>query len=319
MSDVIIIGAGLAGLAAACKFPGATIYESGARGEKHKAVLRFRDKSVSELTGIPFKEVTVRKEIYLNGGMYNACSISAANMYSRKVAGIYEDRSIWDLAPSKRYIAPENFYDRLVDMSLARGVEIHWNFPVSKDLLVTESDAWINTAPLPVIMDVVGMPKADFNFEKSAIHVDRYRLPKGSDVYQTIYFPQMNMRVYRASITGDVLTVESLGGDSKEHFEWPSNSREELSIIIDAFGLDRFERLEFIDSADQKYGKIVDLPRNQREAILYELTREFNIFSLGRFATWRNLLLDDVVKDLNVIERLMTASSYGRELVLARR
>jgi hypothetical protein len=319
MSDIVIIGAGLAGLLAACKFPDATIYEAGLRGEKHKAVLRFRDKSVSELTGIPFKEVTVRKEIYFNGKVSNECMISLANMYSRKVAGIYQDRSIWDLAPVTRYIAPDNFYDRLVDIHLACGVKIYWKAPLSVMYKTNRAINYINTAPLPVIMDMVGMPKAEFNFDKSAIHVDRYRLPKGSDVYQTIYFPQSNLRVYRASITGDVLTVESLGGDPKEHFEWPSNKREELSIIMDAFGLDRYHALETIDSIDQNYGKIVDLPRNQREAILYELTREFNIFSLGRFATWRNLLLDDVVKDLKVIERLMTASSYGRELVLASR
>jgi hypothetical protein len=35
------------------------------------------------------------------------------------------------------------------------------------------------------------------------------------------------------------------------------------------------------------------------------LTEEHNIYSLGRFATWRQLLLDDLVKDIGVIEKLI--------------
>jgi hypothetical protein len=35
-------------------------------------------------------------------------------------------------------------------------------------------------------------------------------------------------------------------------------------------------------------------------------TEKFNIYSLGRFATWKpGLLLDDIVGDVNVIRRLI--------------
>jgi hypothetical protein len=42
---------------------------------------------------------------------------------------------------------------------------------------------------------------------------------------------------------------------------------------------------------------------------LFRLTHEHNVFSLGRFATWRNILLDDVVDDIVQVKRLLKSSS----------
>jgi hypothetical protein len=322
MAETIIIGSGLAGLLAACKFPDACIYEAGVRGQGHKALLRFRDRSVSDLTGIPFKEVEVRKEIWYEGSSIKDCHIALANMYSRKMTGTYVDRSIWNLDPAKRYIAPEYFYDKLVDLHDSRNM-IAWNSPIARgDIRPVGEDGtrqFINTAPLPKIMEAVGMESVKFSFDNSPIYVDRYRLPKGSDIYQTIYLPSPDLRTFRASITGDVLIVERIAGNHPDRFEFPFDKDEEFAFVIDAFGLAANVEYDVIDSTTQPYGKIVNLPREQRESILYELTREFNVFSVGRFATWRNIILDDVAKDLNVVERLMAASSYGRELVLANR
>jgi hypothetical protein len=66
---------------------------------------------------------------------------------------------------------------------------------------------------------------------------------------------------------------------------------------------------------DQKYGKIVDMDEKARQAILFHLTDKHNIFSLGRFATWRNILLDDVAADLPRIEKMMMASDYMRNRI----
>jgi hypothetical protein len=318
MAKTIIVGAGLAGLITACKFTREDIYEAGSRGLNHKALLRFRDESVSDLTGIKFKQVTVRKGIWNDHMLLDQCDIQLANLYSRKVTGNYSGRSIWDLATCQRYIAPNDFYDRLVRR---HGSRIHWDRAIRPGEIVRgEGARVINTAPLPVMMELCGMQKqADtFAFNHSSIHVDRYQLPEGADVYQTIYFPESDVRVFRASITGDVLIVESVrGGGTQDDFDWALQAGEELEYVVHAFGL-KCSLLK-LESVDQKYGKIVDLPREKREAILYELTRDFNVFSVGRFATWRNILLDDVVKDLSVVERLLAASQYGRELVLANR
>lgn len=41
----------------------------------------------------------------------------------------------------------------------------------------------------------------------------------------------------------------------------------------------------------------------------------YGIYSLGRFATWRQILMDDVVKDVKVIEQLIEQrDNYSRRL-----
>lgn len=313
MAEKTIIGAGLAGLITACRIKDAPIFEAGPRAEQHHALLRFRDKSVAELIGIPFQEVTVHKEIRFNGKSYHRATIQMANMYSQKVSGSYRGRSIWNLDTVKRYVAPPDLYDQLADRHASR---ISWHQPVGE--LEGIEGQIISTIPLPIMMKVCGMEPLKFDFAKSPIRVARYRLPKGTQLYQTVYFPGHDQRVFRASITGDLLIIESIAGQPEQTFSWPYNEVEELHQVLSAFGMDD-GLIEFIDVVDQKYGKIVEIPREQREAILYELTRDFNVFSIGRFATWRNILLDDVVKDISMVEKLMQASTYGRGLVLAAR
>lgn len=320
MDRAIIVGAGLAGLITACKIGHAEIFEKGKQIEQHKALLRFRDESVSHLTGIPFRAVTVRKGIHSRGVTYNACNPAFANSYARKVTGkIAADRSIWNLDTVMRYIAPEDFYDQLVRRHRSR---IHFETEMHADSIVygQKEYKFINTTPLPVILRACGqhqgaLPEA--LFESSGIEVFRYRLPQGSDVFQTLYFPEPDLRTFRASITGDLLIIEKVT-ERSEYSKWDGPAFDELTYICDAFGICPSE-LEEIERVDQRYGKIIELPRETREAILHELTRDFNVFSIGRFATWRNILLDDVVKDIDIVQRLMAASSYGRSLVLADR
>ena len=55
-----------------------------------------------------------------------------------------------------------------------------------------------------------------------------------------------------------------------------------------------------------------------RKDFIYTLTEKYNIYSVGRFATWRQLLLDDVVNDISVIERLITSNSnynFRKEMI----
>lgn len=304
MNDITIIGGGLAGMMAACHFKNAIVKEAGERIEQHKALLRFRGEAVANLTGVKFKPVTVHKEINVRGESIHRPTIALANAYSKKVAGLYAGRSIWNLDTATRYIAPEDFYDRLADR-LDRERRIWWNAEIT-DLDMHDGKVKINTAPLPVIMKLCGYDLGNYSFQRSSIAVERYRLPRGTDIYQTIYFPGDETSIFRASITGDLLIVESM------------HHGVDMLPVCKAFGIPSSE-LEFIGAVDQKYGKIIDLDRSEREGLLYELTDDHQTFSLGRFATWRNILLDDVVKDIGVVERLIEASSYGRGRVLAKR
>ena len=108
--------------------------------------------------------------------------------------------------------------------------------------------------------------------------------------------------MYRASITGDMLIAEFSSADA----ESPMDAA--MDDIKCAFGVN-ITALEFLGVSTQRYGKIDPISDTARKNLLFQLTHKHNVFSLGRFATWRNILLDDVVDDITVIKRLLRASS----------
>lgn len=300
-----IIGAGLAGLLAAHAWPTAMVYEAeGAPRAQHRALLRFRSDAVARLTGIDFRPVIVRKAIWLKG-KFVAPSIQLANLYSQKVIGrIASDRSIWSLEPAERWIAPESLYDQLIEAIYAR---IVWgkaypfgNRAESSPIARLDFEPIVNTAPLPVVLKDLRRIVPPPTLQRSGISVSRWRIPR-CDAYQTIYFPIQDSPVYRASITGDLLIVEAIHGISMNDVF--------MEPVARAFGI-QLDSLVKIDAVQQEYGKIVPLPDAERKALLNELTTDYGIFSLGRFATWRNILLDDVVQDIAVIRRLLKVSRY---------
>lgn len=302
-----IAGAGLAGLLAAHAWPQAAVFEASSEPRAHhKALLRFRSDAVARLIGIDFKAVTVRKGIWIDGGFVPP-SIRVANMYSKKVLGSLEaDRSIWNIDPVERFIAPENLYEQMIE---AVGPRIRWGTPFDfADQSQCPGAPLINTAPLPIVLNALAehlkvTDPAPIDFRRAPIKVQRFRVPKAA-VYQTIYFPQPGMPIYRASITGDLLIVESMADAQINEWHLQDN-------VVPAFSLDHLERLETVE---QKYGKIAPLDPSVRKALLHRLTVKHGIFSLGRFATWRNVLLDDVVDDITVIRKLLRSSEYEHRL-----
>jgi hypothetical protein len=300
----LIVGAGLAGLLAAHAWPKSRVYEAMSKPTAtHRALLRFRSDKVARLVGIDFRQVLVRKGIYYRGDFLQP-SIRLANLYERKVLGsgrVGGERSIWALEPVHRWIAPDDLYAQLVE---AVGDRITWACPVSFDGSRAEriDGGVINTSPLPGLLEAAGIQLGSgATFHRAPITVQRFRFP-GADLFQTIYFPDPAVSVYRASMTGDVMIVEQVPGES--------GTGGMRSMLGDAFGLD-FKDAIPLGISSQRYGKIIPIPDRIRKPLLFQLTHQRNIYSLGRFATWRNILLDDVVDDIAVIKRLLRSDSGG--------
>lgn len=304
----MIVGAGLAGLIAAHAFPKETILEAMPRpAALHQALLRFRSDRVSEITGIEFQKVKVRKGIW-NGDSFEQPTIANANQYSLKVLGKVLDRSIWNLDTAVRYIAPYTFYEQLVETFESR---IQWgekaNFTEAEDVI-------ISTAPMDITLQSLGSAhELTFHegapeFKHAPIQVLRFSIPSAS-VNQTIYYPRAAHSMYRASITNDLMICEFRGN---ARGPWIGDLRKSFGgIPMDVDAISN-------DAVEQRYGKIAPIDETFRQTAIRQLTERHNIYSLGRFATWRNILLDDIVQDTSIIKKLISASAYERRLASSR-
>lgn len=300
-NPTLIVGAGLAGLVAGYAFPGVPITEAGGSElVPHRALLRFRSDAVSRLTGIPFRRVTVRKGIWSSGD-YRAPNVRLANLYSRKCLDrVVGDRSIWNVEAVERWIAPEDLIEQMTEAMRGR---ISWGEPFNfGGRRNDDRGSIISTAPLAHALEALELhPTQRPGLVRAKIWVKRYRVDC-ADAHQTVYFPDHFLKTYRASLTGSLLILE-LSSEAAPGENWDK----ELALVAAAMGLG-LETLEPLDEVVQRFGKIVPLPDEERRGWMARLTIEANIYSLGRFATWRNILLDDVVEDADVIRRMLRAS-----------
>lgn len=297
-----IIGAGLSGLIAGCHWRDAEILESMPEPEqRHKALLRFRSPEIGRLTGIKFREVTVRKAIWESGNFVEP-NIRSANQYSMKILGRLAGRSIWELDKVKRWIAPEDFYARLIDRMNHR---ISWRTNYDFRDAAKSNEVVVTTAPMPQVLKHFEPLGEEVEFNRAPIWVSRFRIKHCDNIYQTVYFPSGDLSVYRASITGDLLIIESVA---------PIQPKD-LVAIYDAFGIYEQICLAVGQVDKQQYGKIADIDPVTRRHIIAKLSTDHNLYSLGRFATYRNILLDDLIQDMSVIDRMIVSDEYNRRLI----
>ena len=292
-----IYGAGIAGLLAGAAFQRAELFESSPEGLcQHKAVLRFRTPQVGEAVGIDFRKVTVRKGIYFQGEFVKP-NLRLANFYSQKVIGRLVDRSIWNLEPATRFIAPETFIEQLMERCSGR---VHWNHTLTSSDVLNRKSLAISTLPMKTMADFLQVDHP--TFVHAPIKVMRWRVPS-ADVFQTVYFPEPDSRLYRASITGDMLIAE--------YVDSPHSCDTDYRIF-EAFGLSMADVEPLTVKSLHKYGKIAPIDEAWRKQFIFSLTQNHNILSLGRYGTWRNILLDDVIHDIAVLKKLTNSSDYER-------
>lgn len=297
---MVIVGSGLTALLAGVVNQQAQVYtnNSAGVGKKHQAILRFPTDAISNVTGIPFKKVNVTKSVYMEGEHSDKVGIDIANEYSRKVTGGYYDRSISSLAPAERFIPPSDFAAQLANILKGR-IHIAGLKEVFEDRL--RESYWVpvvSTIPIHEMAEHLGI---EFNphIGYRKIFVNKVVLDD-CDVWHTTYYPIQELATYRASIEGDTLTIESL---------LPLDTNEVKHIMF-TLGLSQATYVHNLTNFPQDIGKITPIDNVERKSKIWELTRDYNIYSLGRVATWRNILLDDVLKDIYHINRMINQSAY---------
>jgi hypothetical protein len=295
MEKVTIIGAGMAGLIAGnmLRRHHVQIYEkAGHLPLNHTAVLRFRTTAVSDATGIPFSHEIVRKGLYKNGQVVNQVTIEDLNRYSIIVTGghIY-NRSIFNLKESERWCAPLDFVEQM-----ANSVNIEFGKEFNSTDLPRTAMPIISTMPMPFAMKMFGWrDKADFIY-LPVWTVKRTIAQPISAVCQTLYQTDPSSW-YRATLHGQELTLE---------FMFEPKWDNDLTIeALYAFGIGAVNWKRDASLNKIPIGKILPIDEKNRKRFILWLTEKHGIYSLGRFACWRNILLDDIVKDVKRIEGMI--------------
>ena len=299
---MIIIGAGLSGLLAAQYFRShdPIVYEQqDSLPNNHHALLRFRSNAVSDLTGIRFKKVNVQKLISYEDQHYTTPNLVFNNMYSKKCTGAYRSRSLMNLEPVDRYIAPPDFISRV-----ANGINVVYG--VTNAIGSDNLNPVISTIPMIALAHQLGY-KFTTDFPSRPIWTITAEIFDDVDIYQTVYYPDPMIPLYRMSITGDRVIAEFVIPPEQARID----PEPYISYMLEKdFGIGA--TVTDVETHNQSHGKLLQTDKKAAQDFISWASRKHNIYSLGRWGTHRQLLMDDVVHDLKVIDNLIESNQYRR-------
>lgn len=306
-----IIGAGMAGLLAAAVLRDEAqqiIEKQPELPNNHSALLRFRTNAVAEATNIPFEKVKVMKAVV--SGIGNP--VGDAIAYSIKTNGTGTLRSSVSANGQieDRFIAPHDFIKRL-----AAKVMCPIRFDADAADWVGKGSPIISTLPMPILMNMLDYKmRGDhhLDFESREGSTLQIKLT-GVNVCASLYLPSSEHRAYRASITRDRLILEFAEPQDGLR-DYPVKQRDEIAPILQLFGLTLRHLEGKPEYRVQPYAKIVPIDEQKRRDFIMWASEKHQVYSLGRFATWRpGLLLDDVVNDIRVIQRIASTNAYDHK------
>lgn len=302
-----VIGAGLAGLFASAVLQQECLEVLERQKEvpnNHHAVLRFRTGAFGDAVNIPFTKVPVIKTYIPYVGNIVGDSIA----YSLKTNGSATLRSSIsaDGKPVDRYIAPTDLIQRLLDRG---GNKVVTGFTITKHAMTNGGRKYISTMPMPALMELL-----DYESRPKFVYREGWVLKAklaNCSIFASIYITDPSNPCYRVSITGNELMAEFIN-------EPAGNLYDLLGRFLRMFGMIDHAMLEDGSKPElyqQRYAKILPIDERQRKQFMAWATDEHNVYSFGRFATWRpSLQLDDLVDDLKKIQHYArSASSYDRK------
>ena len=289
------------------------VYESSPKCKvfaNHDAVMRFRDSKVPLLLGSDFDKIEVDKAICLNGNIYTTCNLRMNNLYSLKTTDCVMPKSIRDTTTAVRYLVKElkaiQFENaltghKLVSVKTAEDGTRKAVFETASEIVEAEYDAMISTIPMPAMMALTGITSNESFACKTTYNLSVVVPFVRSKTHQTIYFPDNSTGVYRASLEGSRLILESI----------TPIAREDIDVVVKAFGISaKFFSYNLLNGGkENKYGKILPVDDRARKSIIFELTDRFAIYSLGRFAIWKSVRTDSLINDIDII-KAMISSKY---------
>jgi hypothetical protein len=169
----------------------------------------------------------------------------------------------------------------------------------------------ISTMPMPKLMDVLEYKEERPVFKYRSGFTVRFDVAT-ANVNATCYLPSPHVNPYRASINGSTVMIEYACEP------WADDQTvidDAVETAVDFLGIDEAD-ISSVKIHLAHYAKISPVDEEKRRRFIVWASMNHNVYSLGRFATWRpGLLMDDVVNDIRVIERLMSGQNVYEHLL----
>jgi len=319
---VLILGAGLAAHLANSAFKGeeVAVLDEESRTNinyippEKLAVFRFKTANISNYLSIPLQKVQVQKSICLSQGqLVDQPTIAANNAYSYKTSGTILPKSLMDCGIVERYVIPGVHNKGLyINPPISNLVKYKKILKIDKGSMIIKDtsdnirpidyDICINTAPIRWLVDILagGSP---FEAYSLPIFITKFDLTLNSKVYQTIYFPFMypHRYLYRATLEGHYMIIESMAW-----FESKKDTDMVIDRVMKEFGLSGSDVWkESLSTRHLVSGKLIPSNDMERKGLIRMLTMDYNIYSLGRFAIWKPIKIDEIIQDLQRIQAMV--------------
>jgi len=190
---------------------------------------------------------------------------------------------------------------------MAKNILIEFQMSFSRDHDM-ENTTFISTIPMPTLMKLLDYQsdrREGFYFSNGLNVVARIRQ---CSAYASLYVPDPYYPFSRVSLTEDEMIAEI--SQAEDGLAPPETARWLAVEAAKLLGVEDHLDVDSIVAKPQKYSKILPLNENARRSFIHWATINHNVFSLGRFATWRpGLLTDDLVKDIRLIDSWISSGN----------
>lgn len=304
---IAIIGAGLSGVMAYKFFKEMDYVESIKVFEKspaesfltnHSAILRVKTLDVINILKCRYSEIKIEKNYFYDDCLSPVPTIKSKNEYSRKVTGEIHERSIG--------MENENRTRYLIELSSIK-VDLY-DFCFSTDFFSQQEkfDVIISTIPMPDLL-LKKKISLDEEFCLKAVATINAKSSVKINTNQTIYVSDPEYSCYRISIQQNQAVIAEFADLD------PEISYGEFNSLIELFALQEKDMSEIKHNV-LSYGKIIPINSDYRKHLIMKLSEEYSIYSLGRFAIWKNSVgADDVAKDIRKIETMLRINKWERK------
>ena len=313
----LIIGAGLSGLMMGALLKRNFKIIDGAPGPRLDVHAPFYLHAPLEWLPTTWKQVDVHHNVWDGNGFHRAPTIRMMNDYSRKITGKIIDTSLkfMDGSVKSGYIPSNNLpgqvlndlYDE-VKANSSWGVKVIGIDPKRREVTaevmghaVGEVHQYryknlISTIPLPLLLSLTSRA-FDCNFRSDPIFTSVWSIPEteATDAFQIIYITDPAEPIYRASLMGRSIILESMRDLS-------GTVNHQGIIINKLWGI---KDGNFKAQGEIRPGKFHPIEKTFRKVMIGKLTSETGIFCLGRYAVWDYKRIDHVSEDAHTILKII--------------